>query len=242
MIRRQSALENPAAQDTTELDHLRHYYDARADSYDEIYRRNDPLRQGELAAIASDARRTLAGRHVLEVACGSGYWTRLVAEQAASITAVDTSMAMLARAVATCRGSACARFVACDAFALDALSAIFDGGLCMFWLSHVPRALLAVFLDGFHRRLRPGAAVIMADNVHVDDVGGLRVDRPGRLDGFKRRTLPDGSVHEIIKNYFDESELCSLFQPFADEVRIEVGQCYWSAVYSVSRRSGPSRA
>ncbi|HSU76130.1 MAG TPA: class I SAM-dependent methyltransferase, partial [Burkholderiales bacterium] len=65
------------------------YYRRRAREYEAIYAK--PERQADLAVLRKYLPERLAGRRVLEVACGTGYWTVLVARTAASIVAVDAA-------------------------------------------------------------------------------------------------------------------------------------------------------
>lgn len=51
------------------------YYKKRANKYEEIYHRDDKIRLEEQQKIANALKDTLKGRKVLEVACGTGYWT-----------------------------------------------------------------------------------------------------------------------------------------------------------------------
>ncbi|TET46241.1 hypothetical protein E3J62_04735 [candidate division TA06 bacterium] len=65
------------------------YYDLRAEEYEEIYLRDDPVRQSEQAAIATAMKETLSDRRVLEVACGTGFWTEIVARVCEYVVAID---------------------------------------------------------------------------------------------------------------------------------------------------------
>ena len=63
------------------------YYAKRANEYERIYQK--PERQKDLANLRKLFRQAFAGHSVLEIACGTGYWTQVVAETAKSITATD---------------------------------------------------------------------------------------------------------------------------------------------------------
>src|SRR4051794_10875573 len=65
------------------------YYARRAQEYERIYHR--PERQEEVASLRAFLGQALANRDVLEIACGTGYWTEAIVPQAASITAVDVN-------------------------------------------------------------------------------------------------------------------------------------------------------
>ena len=77
----------------------------------------------------------------------------------------------------------------------------------------------------------------LADNVFVEGVGGVLVRKPGLQDTFKVRTLSDGTSHEILKNYYVEAELREMLVPFATDVRITMGNCFWRVEYRTARKS-----
>ena len=54
------------------MDPMVEYYSQRASEYEEIYHREDPNRQKELAQMALQLRDACLQRSVLEVACGTG--------------------------------------------------------------------------------------------------------------------------------------------------------------------------
>jgi SAM-dependent methyltransferase len=211
---------------------LRRYYDQRAAEYEQIYRPRDEQHGRELGELSRELRETLRGRRVLEVACGTGYWTACAASAALHVTATDASLAMLAEARQKLLPPN-VELLARDAYDLRRLPGDFDGGLAMFWLSHVPRARLRSFLDGFHARLQPGAAVYLADNVYLPGVGGelLPADEAG--DTYKLRRLSDGGRHRVLKNYFSKEELGELLAPGTSDLTVRSGTWFWSATYRV---------
>ena len=63
------------------------YYAQRASEYERIYIK--PERQADLRKLEEFLNNALRDEHVLEIACGTGYWTRVIAKSAASILATD---------------------------------------------------------------------------------------------------------------------------------------------------------
>lgn len=82
---------------TTDLDTLLSeqaaYYRARASEYDEVY-----AGRTKRFTLAENAwpRSTPEAARWLELACGTGHWTPLLAPQAQSVTAVDAAPEMIA--------------------------------------------------------------------------------------------------------------------------------------------------
>ncbi len=215
---------------------MKEYYDRRAKEYEAVYHRDDPVRQQELAEITSAIEEAMRGRRVLEIACGTGYWTQRAAKTAAHITSIDAAPEMLEMARSKNLPLDKVDFHLGDAYKLDILGRNFDAGLAMFWFSHVPKARLQEFLTGFHAALEPKSTIFLAENMLQEGVGGELIRKPGIEDTFKRRTLADGSVHDILKNYYNRSELEAIFSPFATNLRIEMGACFYRVQYSSSLR------
>src|SRR5215467_14167220 len=72
------------------------YYEARAPHFEAVYDR--PERQADLLVLRHWLAREAQGLTLLEVACGSGYWTRVAASTAKAILAIDCNPSPLALA------------------------------------------------------------------------------------------------------------------------------------------------
>ena len=73
--------------------HLERYYDRRAAEYEKVY--DKPERQHELEWLRTRIPQLLAARTVLEVACGTGYWTQFLARTAYKVHACDINESVL---------------------------------------------------------------------------------------------------------------------------------------------------
>jgi len=215
------------------MDSLRTYYDRRAPEYDAVYQRDDPARQQEQAALARALQHAVSGRRVLEVACGTGYWTAYAAQVARHVVATDASEEMLAIARGKPLSPQVVTFQQADAYHLGEVTGSFDSGLAAFWLSHVPQIWLDRFLAGFHRQLLPGSVIFLTDNVHRRGVGGELIAPRGSHDTFKLRTLSDGSRFRILKNYYDADRLHDTLAPYARDLSVHVGEYYCWARYTI---------
>src|SRR5262249_35097960 len=65
------------------------YYKARAVEYERVYEK--PERQADLRRLHETLPPLFEGRRVLELACGTGYWTRRLIPHVASLTGVDAA-------------------------------------------------------------------------------------------------------------------------------------------------------
>lgn len=207
----EGALQNPTATEalslanTSPADGLVLYYAHRAGEFEEAYR--IPERQADLSQLADLLRELVAGERVLEVACGTGYWTQIMARTATSILATDINEPMLALARERVYGRVRVEFAEADAWHLENLANGFTAGVAMFWWSHLPRSRIRVFLTGLHVCLQPDARVVFADHLQTDCrwMPPVRVDEEGNT--YQRRWLHNGEVFDVIKNYPDESEV-----------------------------------
>ncbi|OCT16466.1 hypothetical protein A8709_01405 [Paenibacillus pectinilyticus] len=209
------------------------YYGARAEEYERIYHREDAEYQQELALLSDIIKRQVDGRRVLEIACGTGYWSQIAAEAATQLVGVDIRPEVLHIAESKPWPKGNATFIEGDAYELPEIGGEFDYGLANFWFSHIPRNRIDSFLQGFHERLGSGAQVFIADNVYVPGRGGELITLEDSEDTYKRRELADGSKHEILKNYFSYDELTDIFKPISQHLRIFVGGSFWYVCYTV---------
>jgi demethylmenaquinone methyltransferase/2-methoxy-6-polyprenyl-1,4-benzoquinol methylase len=213
--------------DTTLVD----YYRASAPLYDGVYRK--PERQEDLRRIEEWVATVFAGRRVLEVACGTGYWTRFIAATAASVTGIDAAPEMLALAR---ERVPVASFVAGNAYALAPDLGAFDGAFAGFFLSHVPRVQLRPFVSQLNSRLEPGACVLYIDNRFVDGSSSPidGVDAAGNT--YQERRRADGATHRVLKNFLIEKELRSCVEGMGRDIQYRPFQYFWALRYTVPGR------
>jgi len=213
---------------------MEEYYRRRAKGFDEdFYQGRDIFRQKELQGIADVSREVLKARRVLDVACGTAYWTQIVSETAQSIVGADLAEEMLEIAEGK-RFKCPVSFCRADVFSLPFRSESFSGGMADFWFSHVPRDRIESFLGDFHALLERESMVVMADNVYVAGIGGEFVKKEGDVNTYKLRKLGDGSEHLVLKNYFSVDELVSIFAKHArgfDGKNVFYGKYYWYLYY-----------
>ncbi len=124
------------------------YYRARAPDYDDAYLGKAWDRSIDELPIAGD---------VLELACGSGHWTPMLAARARSVTAVDAAPEMLALARRRVRDPS-VEFLQADLFDWRAPRR-YDTVFFAFWLTHVPPARFAAFWSTVGAALAPGGQV-----------------------------------------------------------------------------------
>jgi len=210
---------------------MRDYYAARAEEYDRIYQK--PERQADLRKIESWLQATLAGCTVLEIACGTGYWTQFYAPHCAKVIALDSALETLAIA-RTRTPPERVSFAVGDAYRIPMQSGKFDAGFAGFWWSHVPLDRIREFLRGFHAALRPGARVVFLDNRFVEGSSTPISERDAEGNTFQARRLADGSSHRVLKNFPTREELLRILAPVAGALRYHEWEYYWAVEYEVA--------
>jgi demethylmenaquinone methyltransferase/2-methoxy-6-polyprenyl-1,4-benzoquinol methylase len=204
------------------------YYARRAAEYESIYAK--PERQADLARMRTDIPALFAGERVLEIACGTGYWTPLIAAQADSVVALDYNEETLAIARTKTYPGKNVRFERGDAYALPAWKDKFSAAYAGFWWSHIPVAKIDSFLAHLHSRLEPGATVAFMDNRYVEGSSTPISRRDADGNTYQARRLADGSPHEVLKNFPTAQELR---RRLGSELRLTEYEYYWLATYRI---------
>ena len=167
------------------------YYRARAAEYEVTSYRDVDGADRRIAALV--ARLRPAG-DLLEVACGTGMWTRHLAGRAATVTAVDSApeMIALARRQVTATNVS---FVTADILAW-APPRRFDAVFFAFWLSHVPASEFGQFWSLLRGALADGGRVLFVDDQPA--AASLETYLAGSGEVVER-LLRDGTRHRLIK-------------------------------------------
>lgn len=190
------------------------YYRARAGKYDEWFFRTGRYDRGpehrdrwqaEIRLVESELRRQLPVEQVLELACGTGLWTRHLVPGTERMMAVDASPEVIAINRARTNADK-VEYVLADLFTWEPPEQAFDLVFFGFWLSHVPAARFADFWITVRRALRPGGKVFWVDSLL--DQSSTAKDH-GTLDtsGVIRRRLNDGREFSIVKMFYEPQDL-----------------------------------
>ncbi len=174
------------------------YYRAFAGQYDGAYEMREDLQS--LDALVEGL--PIAG-DVLELACGTGQWTRLLAARGTRVTAVDAAPEMLARARARV-ADLDVEFMQADIFDWRPPRR-FDTVFFGFWLSHVPPDRFGDFWRTIGDALNPGGQACFVDSSVGDLVNEELPD--DYAAPWARRPLPDGGTARVVKVFHDPDGL-----------------------------------
>jgi SAM-dependent methyltransferase len=207
----------------------RAYYSARAPEYDRIYTK--PERQSDLRAMQRWLPAELSGRLILELACGTGYWTQFVAPVARSIVAIDAAPEPLE--IARTRVAECSHitFLLGDAYRISSGIGVFDAAFAGFWFSHVPHSRRWEFLLHLNERLESGSPVVLFDNLFVEGSSTPIAERDDEGNTYQLRALDNGTVHRVLKNFPTKLELLALVAAIGGDGRFIRWHYYWALIY-----------
>jgi demethylmenaquinone methyltransferase/2-methoxy-6-polyprenyl-1,4-benzoquinol methylase len=209
---------------------MRSYYAQRAREYERIY--DKPERQSDLALLRVYLAGRFAGRRVIDVACGTGYWSACYAGLAREIVGVDANPETLEIFATKQLANASTRVA--DCYQLPPDLGQFEGAFAGFWLSHVPRVRRASFFEGLHARLAPGARVVLIDNRYVAGSSTPIAGRDDAGDTWQERLLSDGSTHRVLKNFPKLEELREHVAARANSMHWWSTDYYWWFEYELA--------
>ena len=195
------------------LDEQMAYYRARAGEYDEWFFREGRYDRGpehraqwfrEVATVEAELNAANPRGHALELACGTGLWTRHLLDTAETVTAVDASPETLAVNRDRLRSER-VEYVVADIFSWTPPRR-FDFVLFTFWLSHVPAARFESFWAMLARALAPGGRAFFVDSLLVQE-STARDHATIDDSGIVRRKLNDGREFDIVKIFYEPTGL-----------------------------------
>jgi SAM-dependent methyltransferase len=192
------------------------YYAERAPEYDDWwYRRGryelEPEALGRWHADIAEAEAALEefapGGTVLELAAGTGIWTRKLVRLAERVVAVDANAETLAL------NTSDAELVRADVFEFEPAQR-FDLVFFSFWLSHVPEQRFDEFWSLVQAALAPGGRVFVVDS-GAGDTAHTGTDQ---ADWEETRSLSDGRTFRIVKRRWAPGELADRVRPLGFEL------------------------
>ena len=208
------------------------YYAERANYYERVYQK--PERQDDLRRMESELPACFAGRRVLEVACGTGWWTPHGARDSSSWLATDINEETLQIARLKPLPADRVSFQVVDAYSMAELGdSSFDAAFAGFWWSHIPLTRLPSWLATLHGRLMSESRVVMLDNsfVETSNLPISRRDPDGNT--YQMRKLEDGSTYEVVKNFPTADEAIAALGPRARNARWMQLDHYWMLHYDL---------
>ena len=197
------------------LEEQKRYYAARAPEYDDWWYKcgRYELEAGALARWWEDVAEVDAALgafapcgSVLELAAGTGIWTRKLVPLAERVVAVDANTETLMLNTEE------AEHVLADIFEWRS-PVTFDVVFFGFWLSHVPEERFDEFWGTVRAALAPGGRVFLVDSGPIET-------EPG--DDRQVRQLSDGREFRIVKKFWRPAELAGRVRPLGFELDLRL--------------------
>ena len=205
------------------------YYRARAGEYDQWWFRTGRYDRGEAfnaqwhaetAAVESAVARWLDARQpssVLELACGTGLFTRHLAPRVEQLTAVDASPEVIS--INRARVADNVEYIEADLFAWRPPRR-YDAVFFSFWLSHVPEERFASFWTTVASALKPGGAAYLIDSAFDPTSTAKDHVLAGRDASVVGRKLNDGREFKIVKIFYEPATLAAKLEPLGWRVEL----------------------
>lgn len=201
------------------------YYSERAKEYEKVYQ--NPAEQNDLQTAEKIFQDIFADKIVLEIACGTGYWTERIAKTVTSIFATDINESVIEIAKARHRENI--TFAVADMFEIsmdEKFDAVFGG----FIWSHILLQNLNKFLEKAKSFLKPNGMIVFIDGNAVagtnHDLKNItKTDEHGNT--FQTRKLENGTSHLVLKNFPTEDFLRKKLSQIAVNVEFIKLEYYW---------------
>ena len=209
------------------------YYRDRAKEYDKVY--NNPDEQEDLLKAASFFTDLFAKRTVLEIACGTGYWTEQISKTTASIFATDVNESVIEIAQNRELG-ANVTFAVADMFNMTA-EMKYEGLFGGFIWSHILLQAIDRFVEKVKEFVKPGGVIAFIDSNNVEGTNHdikciAKTDEYGNT--YQARKLENGISHLVLKNFPTRGFLTQKLSGIATDINHIDLKYYW--IVSCRRR------
>ena len=206
-------------------DPVARYYASSTQAADAALSRAE--RASDLSKVRERIAQLVRGQTVLELACGTGYWTEVIAANAAKVLATDILDEMIARAQTRRFPEGKVAFRTVDGLDLPADLGKFSCVFIGFWWSHLKRDEQDALLAELRARLGHDVTLILLDDAYVEGSSTTIARTDAQGNTYEIVAAPDGERFELPKNYPADSALRKRLGGEVREIRIERLTYYW---------------
>lgn len=206
-------------------DPVARYYASSTQAADAALSRAE--RANDLAKVRERIAQLVRGQTVLELACGTGYWTEVIAATADHVLATDILDEMIARARTRRFPEGKVAFRRVDGLDLPDDLGTFSCVFIGFWWSHLKRDEQDALLARLRARLGHDVTLILLDDAYVEGSSTTIARTDAQGNTYEIVATPDGERIELPKNYPADSALRKRLGGDVREIRIERLTYYW---------------
>ena len=197
------------------------YYDERAEEYDEIYLGkshttiNADVYRKDVANVSEMVSRFGKG-HLIDIACGAGFWLPNYARNCNQITFLDQSARMLSKCkdrVEELGLADISSFIQGDFLDIKLEASKYDCALVGFLLSHITLEQEKTFFRKLEENLKAKPQLMF-----IESAWNKRRQRYQEKEGVQERVLNNDRIFRVYKRYFDKPAVEEMFEWYKFEV------------------------
>ena len=197
------------------------YYDERAEEYDEIYLGKShttidaDVYRKDVANVSEMVSRFGKG-HLIDIACGAGFWLPNYARNCNQITFLDQSARMLSKCkdrVEELGLADISSFCQGDFLDIKLEASKYDCALVGFLLSHITLEQEKIFFRKLEENLKANPQLMF-----IESAWNKRRQRYQEKEGVQERVLNNGRIFRVYKRYFDKPAVEEMFEWYKFEV------------------------
>jgi len=211
----------PMVTDDKIIREMMSYYDERAEEYDKIYLGKShttidaDVYRKDVANVSEMVSRFGKG-HLIDIACGAGFWLPNYARNCNQITFIDQSARMLSKCkdrVEELGLADISSFIQGDFLDIKLEASKYDCALVGFLLSHLTLEQEKTFFRKLEGNLKANPQLMF-----IESAWNKRRQRYQEKEGVQERVLNNGRIFRVYKRYFDKPAVEEMFEWYKFEV------------------------
>ena len=211
----------PMVTDDKIIREMMSYYDERAEEYDEIYLGKShttidaDVYRKDVAKVSEMVSRFGKG-HLIDIACGAGFWLPNYARNCNQITFLDQSARMLSKCkdrVEELGLADISSFIQGDFLDIKLEASQYDCALVGFLLGHLTLEQEKTFFRKLGENLKANPQLMF-----IESAWNKRRQRYQEKEGVQERVLNNGRIFRVYKRYFDKPAVEEMFEWYKFEV------------------------
>jgi len=203
------------------------YYKDRAQEYEKVYLK--PERQNDLQKATTILQSLFLQKKVVEIACGTGYWTERIADTATSILATDINKSVIEIAENKHYKNQ-VNFELSDIYNCS-FDKKYDGVFGGFIWSHILLQDLDNFIDKINTIVPSDGTIVFMDNNYVEGSNHVITKTDGQGNTYQTRKLENGTSHLVLKNFPTKEFIFDKLSDIATEINFINLTYYWIVTF-----------